>query len=197
MENCMINPNSIVPAAKTGTVITPKVVTYVERYQTFARKTAESIIGLAETLIEAETTLDGVEFSIFCDQVGIKVGDATYSKLRAIGLNASRFNPYLDRLPNAWTTLYKLAKMTPDQFSLVAESLTPFTTAKELGFAVTGKAEKKEVDLSISLGSLSSEIKSSIYADINELKSRYGFKVKEGQTFIVEMKNLKQHQPQA
>jgi len=32
-------------------------MTYIERYRSFARKTAESVIELARTLVEAEETL--------------------------------------------------------------------------------------------------------------------------------------------
>ena len=42
----------------TVSVMTPRTMTFVERYRSFARKTAESVIELATTLVEAEQTLD-------------------------------------------------------------------------------------------------------------------------------------------
>ena len=92
MENTKTTATVVTPVFQNGkaTVIAPQVTVYVERYQMFARKTAESIIGLATTLLEAEQELNGVDFALFCDEVGLKKGDTTYSKLRKIGAAAAR-----------------------------------------------------------------------------------------------------------
>ena len=198
MENTKTASNSTNVAFPNGnTVITPDVVRYVERYQTFARKTAESIIGLAKTLVEAEEKLNGVDFSIFCDEVGITKGDTTYSKLKKIGENASRFNPYLQNLPNAWTTIYQLAKLEPNKFAQIAPNLTPFSTAQEITSAFSEKKknerEKNVIDLTISFGNVGSDNKKEVYDAIIELKKKFQFSIKEGSSFITEMKSVKQN----
>lgn len=174
-------------------VITPEVSGYVSRYQGFIRKTAESIIGLAETLIEAEDNLNQLDFSIFCDEIGIRKGDSTYSKLKKIGDNVTRFSPFVDRLPNSWTTIYKLAKLNPDQFDLISASLTPYTTSKEIDFQINGDdgpKDKANPDLKIVLGLLSPEIKKEIYDKLNEMSKEYNFSVKANSAILSEMKTI-------
>src|ERR1019366_4614715 len=110
------------------------------------------IIGLAMTLVEAEEKLSTAEFKIFCELVGIPKGGPIYKKFTKIGEAATRFKPYMEKLPANWTTLYKLASLPPDKFDRVAQSLTPFITAREIdenieldrGFGRV--AEKREDD---------------------------------------------------
>ncbi len=177
------------------TVITPQVITYVKRYQMFARKTAESIVGLATTLLEAEQELNGVDFALFCDEVGIKKGDTTYSKIRKIGTAAARFKPYLDKLPSAYTTLYELAKLEASKFEEIASDLNPFSTAKEISEALGLKKEiqkeKQVIDLTIAFGTMGSAAKKEVYDAIIELKKNFKFSVIEKQSFIEEMKSIK------
>jgi hypothetical protein len=195
MENAQVTESiATVSVSDESVIITPRVVSYVNEYRNFARKTAESIIGLATTLVDAEQNLNGVDFSIFCDEVGIKKGDATYSKLRKIGMNASRFQPHLDNLPNSWTTLYELAKLETSKFDSIASDLNPFTTAKDVSEAAGSKKQqgKKDViDLTICFGKLGSSTKKEVYDTILEMKKKFNFSLKEGQLFINEMKTVK------
>lgn len=174
-------------------LISPKVTKYVKRYQVFIRKTAESIIGLAETLVEAEADLNELDFSIFCDEIGIRKADSTYSKLKKIGDNVNRFSPFVDRLPNSWTTIYKLAKLNPDQFDLITNSLTPYTTSKEIDLVINGQDETKDrsnPDFRINLGLLSPEVKKEIYLTLDSLSKQYNFYFKANNTVLSEMKTV-------
>ena len=58
----------------------------------------------------------------------------TARKLKEIGEKLTRFQPYLDKLPNTWTTIYVLAKMDDHEFQRVANSgvLHPFVTLKAI-----------------------------------------------------------------
>jgi hypothetical protein len=179
-----------------GTVISAAVSRYVEQYNVLARKTAVSIIGLAKTLVEAEKELNTDDFDIFCDQVGIKGKKATYTKLRTIGMSVSRFDPYLERLPNTWTTLYELAKIAPDQFARIAPDLTPFTTAKEidemLGDQVAKSNKKNLIDLAITFGPMEIANKKEVYDAINDLKSKYPLSLKPSKVLENEFKKFNQ-----
>ena len=132
--------------------LSAEVAHYVDRYRGFARQTADGIIGLAMTLVEAEEKLSTAEFKIFCELVGIPKGGPIYKKFTKIGEAATRFEPYMEKLPSNWTTVYKLAALPPDKFDRVAQSLTPFITAREIdenieldrGFGRV--AEKREDD---------------------------------------------------
>jgi hypothetical protein len=112
--------------------LSAEVAHYVDRYRGFARQTADGIIGLAMTLVEAEEKLSTAEFKIFCELVGIPKGGPVYKKFTKIGEAGTRFEPHMEKLPSNWTTVYKLAALPPDKFDHVAQSLTPFITAREI-----------------------------------------------------------------
>ena len=112
--------------------LSAEVAHYVDRHRGFARQTAAGIIGLATTLVEAEEKLSPAEFKIFCELVGIPKGGPVYKKFTKIGEAGTRFEPHMEKLPSNWTTVYKLAALPPDKFDHVAQSLTPFITAREI-----------------------------------------------------------------
>lgn len=153
---------------------------FVERYRLFAQKTAENIIRLAETLYKAQDALAPVDFRRFCKEVELVEDGSTFKKLLKIGKMVSRFEPYVDRLPNAWTTVYKLATLENDQFERVAHSepFSPFMTANDVTLVLEGpkaKATKKIADLSIDLSALPKGTKRDVYRELTALKQRFGF----------------------
>ena len=190
--NIVAIPNQIFPNGNFD--IKPEIVSFVDRYQTFLRKTAEAILGLAETLVQAETELNGVDFLIFCQKVGLVKGSTTYSKLKQIGERSDRFRPFVDRLPNTWTTIYKLAKLQPDQFARVSASLTPFITSKEIdeqiGDGQTGNTSKT-YEFKIAVGALDGESKAEIYAALLALKARFNFGFSPDRKVLEELKDIK------
>jgi hypothetical protein len=103
----------------------------INRYNSFAKKSAENIIKMAETLVDAER-LSELERHAFC--AAVSLSRPTYQKLLKIGQEASRFEPFLEQLPNSWTTLYKLAALEIKQFDRVAHDpqFAPTMTAEEL-----------------------------------------------------------------
>jgi hypothetical protein len=175
-------------------IISPIVDKYVQEYRGFARQTAIAIIGLANTLLEAESNLDRDEFKVFCNEVGLEIGGAVYKKMKVIGNKSARFASIMDRLPNTWTTIYQLAKLESHDFVTLTRSniLNPFMTAKEMS-AVLGKGNKtsvkqeveakEEPDFSIFAANLNSDQKQELYKKISELKNTYSFKLKISQEF--------------
>jgi hypothetical protein len=186
-----VSTTSALEVPNGNSVMSPQIAKYVDRYNTFLAKTAESILGLAETLIEAETTLNGVDFAIFCDNAGIEKGGSTYTKLKKIGDTAARFKPFMTKLPNTWTTIYKLAKLDAASFDRIAAKLSPFITATEIDTFLG--AEKgcgtKRSDLMIDLDTLDLQQKSAFYSALQELKKKYGFSITERRTLIDELKS--------
>jgi hypothetical protein len=180
------------------TVLSAETVKYIDKYRSFARQTAESIINLGLTLIEAESKLNPVDFKIFCDEISVPKNGSVYKKLRVIGGSAARLLVYADRLPNTWTTIYQIANINADLFEHVVESLSPFITAKELN-ALIGKEEKSKnkssgdgaADFEISLGHLDIETKASIFEKIYQMKNLYNFSVKSARQLEDDIANLK------
>ena len=166
-------------------IITPEVANYVDRYRHFAKQSAESIINLALTLVEAEDKLKKSEFATFCDQVGIDRNGSTYRKLKSIAINSARFAPVMDRLPNTWTTIYKLANLEPDKFDALVTNgvISPFMTMSDISKQVEGEKPKKSVndnrdpDFAISMDNLNTEVKCKVYELIKELCSDFSIKL--------------------
>lgn len=125
-------------ASQLVTYISPRTAALVDRYRTFARKSAESIIEMAITIVEAEETLNQDEQREFFSQIRVEQGSSYYKKLRVIAKNSPRFTSHLQRLPSAWTTLYKLASLVPDQFEHLVQSdvLSPQVTAEQIDDAL-------------------------------------------------------------
>ena len=185
------------PVPNGTVVLSADTVKYINQYRSFARQTAEAIIKLGLTLIEAEDKLNPVDFKLFCDEVSVPKNGSVYKKLRVIGGSAKRLLVCADRLPNTWTTIYKLASVTPDQFERVADSLNPFITAKEVELLLGNKPKSKDdksdviADFEISLGHLDIETKASVFEQIYELKKLYQFSVKSAKKLEEDIINLK------
>lgn len=130
-------------AVQNGT-IRYSVQDYVDRYKGFSRDVAQNVISLAKTLVDAEEKLTPPDFEAFCVGVDIEKGGSQHKKLRTIGKNAWRFQQHLDRLPNNWTTIYMLAKISIDKFDdLVGEGIiSPRMKARQIEDFL-GKAPKK------------------------------------------------------
>lgn len=130
-EEVDINPTSVVDSL-------------IHKYKSFAKKSAESVLGLAATIIRVEEELGGRDRRLFYETVGLAQDGATTRKLRAIGEKLPRFQPYLGILPNAWTTLSALASMSDEDFKKVVESkaLHPCATMNEIA-AILGKSRTK------------------------------------------------------
>jgi hypothetical protein len=150
----------------------------VEKYRLFAKKSAENIIGLAETLVIAEDNLAPSNFRQFCEEVGLKQDGSTFRKLIEIGKKVSRFQPFVERMPNTWTTVYKLASLKENEFDRVTKSdlFTPFMTAVDVNLIVNGASEKKAEkhrDLVIDLSDLEQSVKIDLYCRVKALKEQY------------------------
>ena len=110
------------------------VKSLAEQYKKFAKATSENILGLAETVYVANQELNMRYLEEFYREVGLDPKSGTARKLKEIGEKLTRFQPYLEKLPNTWTTIYVLAKMQDHEFQRVAESgvLHPFATLKAI-----------------------------------------------------------------
>ena len=116
----------------------------ISEYRTIARKNADNVLALASTIYRAEAELSGCYRRRFYAEVRLDENGSTVRKLKAIGDRLTRFQPYLDVIPCAWTTLYALAALEDEKFKVVVDSgvLHPFATMKEID-AVLGKRGAK------------------------------------------------------
>jgi hypothetical protein len=187
------NPVALV---QNGTVISTVVSDYVNKYRTFARKTAEAVIELSATMIEAKSELSDLDFAVFCKEVGLQKGDSTYKKLMKIGEHASRFRPFVHSLPNSWTTLYKLTGLSSDKFDRLVQAgtFTPFMTAKEID-QETGDTktltQRMKPDIVISVENLDPIQKVKFHEALSKIAEKYSFQFKATERLLNEIADFK------
>jgi hypothetical protein len=178
------NTNMVELNVLNGTEIDSSTyVNLVQRYRHFAKESAANIVKLAETLVIAKQNLAPIHFDRFCDEVGLHQEGSTYRKLTVIGENASRFEPFYDRLPNAWTTVYKLASIKQNEFDRVtkSEQFSPFMTAKTVSEVLGNTPVSKKPSaaaITIDLHSLGATDQLAVYGELNKLCERYKFSLK-------------------
>lgn len=119
----------------------------VTRFRSISKDSVTKILEQAKTVFEVEEDLGAKHKALFYVAVGLDPNGSTVRKLRLIGEQSPRFEPFLDKIPNTWTTLYELARLTPDDFRKVADSgrLTPFIAAKDIQEVVRGKKQVRKV----------------------------------------------------
>jgi len=110
--------------------ISKEVADFVDKYRQCITKTAKSILDLANVINDAKISLSAAEFTQFRESIGADKSKESYiKKMTRIAESYARFENRLDALPASYTTLYDLARMPSDQFSLVEPSLSPTLTA--------------------------------------------------------------------
>jgi hypothetical protein len=155
----------------------------LERFFSLARNRAENTIELAQTLYEADEYLGKYEIREFCKRVNLSHEGSTYRKMRKIGQEASRFKPFTEQLPSGWTTLYRLAKLSNDQFDRVTkhERFRPMMTAADVD-DITGQPSKhsndRKRDVTIDMTGLDNKAKLDVYHQIKDLEQKFGFHIK-------------------
>ena len=178
--------------------ITPSIENYVQRFRFYARRTAENIILLAETAYEAELLLKPGEFEAFCNEVNMDHKSSTYRKMRQIGKLRDRFLPHLDKMPNNWTTIYELSKLTDKQFEGLVENKvinTEVTADKIKAVVNTNDKNKTEpvtnyVTFSVTVKAKSIEDAFQMEHDLQKVASRYNTVVKIGNDQIFDQWKL-------
>ena len=98
--------------------VSTTVEIYVEQFNQFSRKTAESIIGMAETMYQAKKNLPKSKgnnklekFNEFLTGIRYNPKSSAVRKLLQIGEMADMLKRHSDQLPNTWTTLYTLTQL--------------------------------------------------------------------------------------
>ena len=115
-----------------STTLRDEVNSLAMEYRRHAKAAAEGILKLAEILGGAESDLAPAKFVEFLRMVGLEGRESTVSKHRTIGKATERLRTLGEALPNSWTTLYQLAKLSPEQFETMKGEFSSQMTAMEL-----------------------------------------------------------------
>jgi hypothetical protein len=142
MSTAVVSSLNLVVESKEITVL-------VEKFNTFARKTAEGVLEMSKVICEAKKLKDS-EFYKFCELVGMSGSSSTVQKLIKIGEKYEYFIGNAEKLPANWTTLYELSKLTSEKIEelidrgVVCTSLIASDLNVALGKPVKKKGEGKK-----------------------------------------------------
>ena len=194
MENTSAD-NTCIPTTflNGNSIVGPSVLEYVERYQTFLNQTAEAVLSLTETVYEASANLSHDEFNQFKEDVGLN-SRATVSKFIAIGNNVRLLRPYADRLPHAWTTLYRLVQLKQFQFDKVKSYLNTDMTAADIERLLGRSKRSKRIshaDISLYLHKMILDEKKEFVLELKELVKEYEVVTRTSSSFNTEMRELR------
>ena len=123
-------------------VDTKDISVLVEKFNSFARKTAEGVLEMAKVVFDARKLKDS-EFYRFCEIVGMDGSSSTAQKLIAIGKKYDCLIGHSEKLPPNWTTVYEVSKLTEEQIESLIDRgvLTASLIASDLNAAL-GKGKK-------------------------------------------------------
>lgn len=150
--------NSVDLTSPAGRPVSPAVTAYVAQFNQYSRKTAEAIIGMAETIFSAKKSLDAdplmfdntpIEFNQFCRAIGYDPDGSSIRKLIKIGEMADMLKRHTEQLPNTWTTLYTLTRLGSETMERLIDQqrIVATMTAKEamaLQESEAGKVSSKQ-----------------------------------------------------
>lgn len=158
---------------------------YVVEFTQFANKTAQAIIGMGRVVHRAKSTL-GKDFGVFCAAIRFDTKSSAIRKLDQIGKMAELLDKYADRLPNTWTTVYRLTQLGDDllEQALNADVVSPTMSGIEAGRLVhrlrgTQPRSKKNTLASVAStqqqaandGGYAFTIRFTDYPNLNEVKN--------------------------
>ena len=139
--------NTSVVVGLNLSVESKEIVVLVEKFNKFARKTAEGVLEMAKVVCEAKKLKDS-EFHKFCEIVGMSGSSSTVQKLIKIGEKYEYFIGCAEKLPANWTTVYELSKLTEEKIEelidrgVVCTSLIASDLNVALGKPVKEKGKK-------------------------------------------------------
>ena len=124
------------------------IANYVTQFHSFLNKSAEAVLEMGKVVFNASKNLRKTDFEEFCTAVRLASSGSAISKLKKIGERYDRLAQYKECLPQAWTTLYHLARMNDQKFEEnVQQRLIHQTmTANELRIIAPELLKKRAAD---------------------------------------------------
>ena len=119
---------------------------FVLRFNAAWKRSAEAILDVATTLVEAHDELGEKRLDQFYLEIRMERGGSTSKKLRKIGEERARFVGVEDRLPTSWTNIYELALLEAGRFNELVEEgiLHPEATLKDIQGLATSAGDAPE-----------------------------------------------------
>ncbi|WP_396190147.1 hypothetical protein [Flavobacterium sp.] len=151
---------------------------YADRFFSFKKQSAEGLLNMGKAVADAKSKHKDV-FKKFCDLTNLDASGSTFRKYNAIGQNFDRLMEHVEKLPNNWTTLYKVASLSPSEFQKLVDSkmLNPAikaATIREVLGAPAPKEQSGNIRVSVSIPKGLNKIDlQSISNALNQLKLKH------------------------
>lgn len=123
--------------------VTRDVNSLVKHYLFLTKRGSAATIEIAELIVIADSQLAKDEKDLFDKKAGLAKRKSFRKKLCVIGKKAERFRDHLDKLPNCWTTIYKLAQLSDRDFETQLEYGLISQTMKASDISVKSDSESK------------------------------------------------------
>jgi hypothetical protein len=124
------------------------ITSLVVKYQGHAKTATESIISMAEALLEVKEKVENQELSeydhdYFCEKVKLSKSSSQYRKFIRIGKSAKTLRRYINQLPESISVLYQITTLDEDVFEELIEGnyIQPNLTLEALK-AMVGKSKQ-------------------------------------------------------
>lgn len=149
--------NIVAPVATVAPVVVNSnlVEKSVSDFKLFAKQTALGILEMGRIVYEAKKNLtQGHDFEIFCERVGYTPSASSIKKLNQIGKSYTLMLEHADSLPNNWTTLYEISRLSKDQLNQYIEEGVIHQNALGATIKALTASKKDEVKETISTDEL-------------------------------------------
>lgn len=156
---------------------------YVISYRASIKKSAFSILELANIVYEAKNNLSEKDYDEFCSQIAVDKKSSYLKKLNCIAIKASRFTAYVEFLPPNYTTIYALTQLDDDTFKRVvaANVLSPAMTASDLSAYLEVK-QKQSVStkrFTIDFSKISADVYEEAYREFVAFCKKFNIELKD------------------
>lgn len=144
--------NEIIAAPDATSYVASDVVPFgtssatemAEKYNGFARKTAESILNMAKVVWQMKSQKDAAEFDKFCALINCQPESSYIRKFIQIGKKFDFLIANADKLPSQWTTVYQISKLSN-------EAITTLMDKGAINPSLSGAAVARVLDANKSL----------------------------------------------
>ena len=154
------------------------------QYIVAGNRSVEQIFVAADAIVAANDELSKKLLPEFYRQIGIKENGSTDKKWQKIGAMKTRFLPFMDRLPNNWTTIYELAKLDDAKFKqLVDEGALQRDVTMQRIRDLTPERERQEkpTRVVLDINKVARVQRKSFAKELKDLLEKFDVELPEGQ----------------
>ena len=120
---------------------------FANRFKAFSLKSVEMIIDIGTLVDDAKRTLTSEQYVSFVSEIGYDADLSTIRKFERIGQMNPIFIEYIECLPAAWTTIYKMTQLGPQALADALEKgiISTKTTSADISHILASMAPSSKV----------------------------------------------------